>query len=99
MSEPIPAAARPNATEAAAPDEDSAGGEFGVVDVGRCGGDRVDPQAGEGELGQVGLAEADQSGPAGGCEDRRVALGHTALKECGARFSGNAGAVDENPSS
>ena len=44
--------------------------QLGIVDVGRRRGHRVDAEAGEGELGHVGLPEADGAGTAPQGDDR-----------------------------
>ena len=80
VSEPIAAAARPKATDAAAPDDEPPGASSGSLMFGGVAVTGLTPEAGERQLGQVGLAEADQPGPRRGGEHRGVALRHPARR-------------------
>ena len=71
VSEPIAGGGEAEGDRGGGAGGGAAGGELGVVDVGRRGGHRVDAEPGEGELGQVGLAEADEAGAGGGGERPR----------------------------
>ena len=78
VSEPIAAAASPKATDAAAPDEEPPGASSGSLMFGGVAVTGFTPRPGEGELGHVGLAEADEPGPRRRRDGGRVALRHAA---------------------